>query len=138
MGVLRRQLWLDRLIEHYANRKIASLDESVRIALRLGLFQLRFLTRVPASAAVNESVNLVHFARVRSAGSFVNAVLRRATREPELAKHRLWAANPRVVAAPAAPRLPDFKSRRFSSHAEMNAWKKSVRVQLAQLARAHE
>ena len=84
MGVLRRQLWLDRLIEHYANRTVASLDESVRIALRLGLFQLRFLSRVPASAAVNESVNLVHFARVRSAGSFVNAVLRRAIREPEV------------------------------------------------------
>ena len=84
MGVLRRQLWLDQLIEHYANRKIAGLDESVRIALRLGLFQLRFLTRVPASAAVNESVNLTHIARVRSAGSFVNAVLRRATREPEV------------------------------------------------------
>ena len=84
MGVLRRQLWLDRLIEHYADRKVAGLDESVRIALRLGLFQLRFLTRIPASAAVNESVNLVHFARARSAGSFVNAVLRRATREPEV------------------------------------------------------
>ena len=84
MGVLRRQLWLDRLIEHYANRKVAGLDESVRIILRIGLYQLRFLSRVPASAAVNESVNLVHFARLRSAGSFVNAVLRRATREPEI------------------------------------------------------
>ncbi len=82
MGVLRRQLWLDRLAEIYANRKVATLDLSVRIALRLGLYQLRFLTRVPASAAVNESVNLTHFARVRSAGNFVNAVLRRATREP--------------------------------------------------------
>jgi len=84
MGVLRRQLWLDRLIEHYANRKIAGLDESIRIILRIGLYQLRFLSRVPASAAVNESVKLVHLARLRSAGSFVNAVLRRATREPEL------------------------------------------------------
>jgi len=83
MGVLRRQLWLDRLLEHYANRK-SGLDESVRIILRIGLYQLRFLSRVPASAAVNESVNLVHFARLRSAGSFVNAVLRRATREPEI------------------------------------------------------
>ena len=83
LGVLRRQLWLDRLIEHYANRKVSSLDESVRIALRLGLYQLRFLTRVPASAAVNESVNLIHYARLRSAASFVNAVLRRAVREPE-------------------------------------------------------
>lgn len=84
MGVLRRQLWLDRLIEHYANRKAAGLDESVRIALRIGLYQLRFLSRVPASAAVNESVNLVRIARLRSAGSFVNAVLRRAVREPEV------------------------------------------------------
>jgi 16S rRNA (cytosine967-C5)-methyltransferase len=83
MGLLRRQLWLDRLIELYSNRKIAELDTAVRIVLRLGLYQLRFLSRVPASAAVNESVNLVHLARLRSAASFVNAVLRRATREPE-------------------------------------------------------
>src|SRR6185295_1865405 len=84
MGVLRRQLWLDCLIEHYAKRKVAALHESVRIILRIGLYQLRFLSRVPASAAVNESVNLVHLARLRSAGSLVNAVLRRATREPEV------------------------------------------------------
>ncbi|HEV7684613.1 MAG TPA: 16S rRNA (cytosine(967)-C(5))-methyltransferase RsmB [Pyrinomonadaceae bacterium] len=84
LGVLRRQLWLDRLIEHYANRKVAGLDEAVRIVLRIGLYQLRFLSRVPPSAAVNESVNLVHLARLRSAGSLVNAVLRRATREPEI------------------------------------------------------
>ncbi len=84
IGVLRRQLWLDRLIEHYANRKVAGLDESIRIILRIGLYQLRFLSRVPASAAVNESVNLTHLARLRSAGSFVNAVLRRATREREV------------------------------------------------------
>jgi len=52
------------------------------------------------------------------------------------AKQRLWAENPRVVPAPAAPRLPDFKSRRFSSHAEMNRWKWSVLLQLAQAAPA--
>lgn len=83
MGVLRWQLWLDRLIEHYANRKAGEFDTAVRVILRLGLYQLRFLSRVPASAAVNESVNLVKFARLRSAGGLVNAVLRRATREPE-------------------------------------------------------
>lgn len=81
MGALRQQLWLDRLAEHYSNRKVVELDVAVRIILRLGLYQLRFLSRVPASAAVNESVNLAHCARLRSAGSFVNAVLRRATRE---------------------------------------------------------
>jgi 16S rRNA (cytosine967-C5)-methyltransferase len=82
MGVLRWQLWLDKLIEYYAKRKVNELDAAVRIILRLGLYQLRFLSRVPASAAVNESVNLVKFARLRSAGGLVNAVLRRATREP--------------------------------------------------------
>lgn len=83
LGVLRWQLWLDRVIEHYAGRATAGVDAPVRRALRLGLYQLRFLTRVPQSAAVNESVNLVHEAGLRSASGFVNAVLRRATREPD-------------------------------------------------------
>ena len=83
LGVLRRQSWLDRLAAHLAGRDAASLDAPVRRALRLGLYQLRFLTRVPARAAVNESVNLVHAARMRSAAPFVNAVLRRADRERE-------------------------------------------------------
>src|SRR6266550_160684 len=80
MGVLRWQLWLDKLVEYYSKRKVTELDAAVRVILRLGLYQLRFLTRVPASAAVNESVNLTKFVRLRSAGGLVNAVLRRATR----------------------------------------------------------
>jgi 16S rRNA (cytosine967-C5)-methyltransferase len=83
LGVLRRQLWLDRALGHFAGRAAEKLDAPVRRALRLGLYQLRFLSRVPARAAVNESVNLVHAARLRSAAPFVNAVLRRAAREPE-------------------------------------------------------
>jgi 16S rRNA (cytosine967-C5)-methyltransferase len=83
LGVLRRQLWLDKLIEHFAKRDVQSLDLPVRLALRLGLYQLRFLTRIPASAAVNESVNLVRSAKVSSAAAFVNAVLRRAIREAD-------------------------------------------------------
>ncbi len=82
LGVLRRQLWLDALIQHYAKRDAANLDAPVRLALRLGLYQLRFLERIPASAAVNESVNLAKQSRLHSAASFINAVLRRATREP--------------------------------------------------------
>jgi len=83
MGVLRRQLWLDFVIEHCAARRIDSLDRGVSVALRLGLYQLRFLSKIPASAAINESVNLVKAARLKSAAGFVNAVLRRATREPD-------------------------------------------------------
>jgi len=83
LGPLRRQLWLDRTVEHFAARRIDSFDLAVVIALRLGLYQLRFLSRVPASAAINESVNLVKAARVKSAAGLVNAILRRATREPD-------------------------------------------------------
>src|SRR5437764_10465826 len=83
LGTLRWQLWLDKLIEHYAGRAVAEVEAAARRALRLGLYQLRFLSRVPQSAAVNESVNLMHEARTRGAAGFVNAVLRRATREPD-------------------------------------------------------
>ena len=83
LGVLRWQLFLDKIVEHFSKRRIESLDSAVRIALRLGLYQLRFLSRIPASAAVNESVSLVRAARLSSATAFVNAVLRRAIREAE-------------------------------------------------------
>jgi 16S rRNA (cytosine967-C5)-methyltransferase len=83
LGVLRRQFWLDRLIEHLSGRKAEKLDVPVRLALRMGLFQLRLLARVPAHAAVNESVQMAHASGFRSAAPFINAVLRRATREPD-------------------------------------------------------
>jgi 16S rRNA (cytosine967-C5)-methyltransferase len=81
LGVLRRQLWLDKTIQHFSARRIDKLDLPVLLALRLGLYQLRFLSRIPPSAAVNESVNLVRQSRLKSAAGFANAVLRRATRE---------------------------------------------------------
>ena len=83
LGVLRRQFWLDRLAEHLSGRAGGKLDAPVRLALRMGLFQIRFLARVPAHAAVNESVETARAAGFGSAAPFVNAVLRRATREPD-------------------------------------------------------
>lgn len=83
LGVLRRRSWLDSVLEHFANRRMEAVDLPVRLALRLGLYQLRLLSRIPPSAAVNESVNLVRAAGLTSAASFANAVLRRATREPD-------------------------------------------------------
>jgi 16S rRNA (cytosine967-C5)-methyltransferase len=81
LGVLRRRLWIDRIIEHLAKRKPDDLDLAVKLALRLGIYQLHFLSRIPPSAAVNESVNLVRSGGVGSAAGLVNAVLRRAIRE---------------------------------------------------------
>ncbi len=80
MGVLRYQAQLDYLIEHYAGKPAARLDEPVRRALRMGIYQLRYLERIPAHAAVSESVELVKRAGVRSAAGLVNAVLRKVDR----------------------------------------------------------
>lgn len=81
MGALRRQRLLDFFIEHYTAKKSIALDVEVLVALRIGLYQLRHLARIPASAAVDESVELVKRARKQSASSLVNAVLRRAAAE---------------------------------------------------------
>lgn len=81
-GCLRYQGQLDYLIDHFAGRPQPKLDLEVRIALRLGIFQLRYLERVPVHAAVTESVELVKNARKRSASGFVNAVLRKVNRAP--------------------------------------------------------
>jgi 16S rRNA (cytosine967-C5)-methyltransferase len=81
LGVLRWQRLLDFLIERQTGKPVVALDLEVLLVLRLGLYQLRFLSRVPASAAVNESVELVKAARKRSAASLVNAVLRKSPRE---------------------------------------------------------
>lgn len=76
-GVLRFRARLDCLIEHYAGAR--KLDMEVRTALRMGIYQLAYLERVPAHAAVAESVSLVKRARKTSAMGFVNAVLRKAS-----------------------------------------------------------
>lgn len=82
LGCLRYQSQLDYLIEHFSGRKQLKLDDVVRIALRMGIFQLRYLDRIPAHAAVTESVELVKQAHKRSAAGFVNAVLRKVNRNP--------------------------------------------------------
>ena len=85
LGVLRKKNYLDRIVQSFSKTKIAKLDIEVLNALRLALYQLLFLDKIPDFSAINESVNLVQMAKKTSAKGFVNAVLRRATREkPEL------------------------------------------------------
>src|SRR5258708_1202126 len=84
MGVLRWQSLLDQRLAAASSQKLERLDGEVLAALRLGVYQLQFLSRVPAHAAIFESVELVKTARKRSAAPFVNAVLRTfAGRSPE-------------------------------------------------------
>jgi len=81
LGVLRRRGLLDFLLARQLKKPVTRLDLPVLVALRIGLYQLRFLEKIPARAAVNESVELVKRARKSSAAPLVNAVLRRAAAE---------------------------------------------------------
>jgi len=80
-GPLRVQAQLDHLIRLYSG-KTGKLDVEVRVALRMAIYQLRYLDRIPAHAAVSAAVELVKRAKKRSAMGFVNAVLRKVNREP--------------------------------------------------------
>ena len=81
-GVLRWQARLDFVLAAHSHRPLAELSLSVLLALRIGLYQIRHLSRVPERAAVDESVRLVRaFGAARAAG-YVNAVLRNALRRP--------------------------------------------------------
>jgi 16S rRNA (cytosine967-C5)-methyltransferase len=98
-GVVQRRLTLDHLIGTFAGRAPERLDPPVIAALRLGVFQLAFLDRIPPHAAVGESVELAK-ADAPAAAGLVNAVLRRAARE---ARARV-AALPEATPAQAALR----------------------------------
>ena len=82
MGVLRWRSRLDDEITQASSQALAKLDVEILIALRLALYQFRWLDRVPQRAALHESVELVKRARKRSAAPFVNAVLRKLSTGP--------------------------------------------------------
>lgn len=81
-GVLRWRLRLDAIIGTHASRPLKKIAPTVRNILRLGLFQIRFLDRIPVSAAVNTTVALAKNHRAAKAAGFVNAILRSALRDP--------------------------------------------------------
>ncbi|MGA8366731.1 MAG: 16S rRNA (cytosine(967)-C(5))-methyltransferase RsmB [Candidatus Acidiferrales bacterium] len=93
MGVLRWRRLLDFLLERQLKKTVERLDLPVALALRMGIYQLRFLERVPARAAVNESVEVVKRARKASAAPLVNAVLRRAASEAGVPTEKLLPPN---------------------------------------------
>jgi 16S rRNA (cytosine967-C5)-methyltransferase len=84
LGVLRWQLELDQSLRPLLKRPKAKLDTEVLIALRLGAFQLLHLDRIPARAAIDESVELTKQSGHRFASAMVNAVLRKlAAQQPK-------------------------------------------------------
>lgn len=80
-GVLRWRAALDHVIAAFAKRSLDRLDPEIVEILRLSAYQLLHLTRVPASAVVDDAVNLARRAGKTSAAGFVNAVLRTISRK---------------------------------------------------------
>lgn len=83
-GTLRWLRRLDYVVEAAANRRLSAIEPALHSVLRVAVYQLLFLDRVPGHAVVNEAVEQAHCLSHRGAASFVNAVLRRIAREPRL------------------------------------------------------
>jgi 16S rRNA (cytosine967-C5)-methyltransferase len=77
MGVLRWRSVLDEAIARLSFTPFRKLDLEVLIALRMGVYQKQFLSKIPAHASVNETVELVKHAKKFSAAGLVNAVMRK-------------------------------------------------------------
>jgi 16S rRNA (cytosine967-C5)-methyltransferase len=86
-GVLRWRGKLDWIISHFTNLPFEKIEPEILNILRLGLYQIFFLTKTPVSAAVNESVELAKKIRGKGGGGFVNGILRSAIREKETIPH---------------------------------------------------
>ncbi len=76
-GALERKITIDYNISLYLTQPIKKLKPQVLVALRMGAFQLLFMDKIPASAAINESVNIVKKNSCAFASGLVNAVLRK-------------------------------------------------------------
>ncbi len=84
MGSLRWLRRLDHIIAAASNRSFSQIEAPLHAPLRVAVYQLLFLDRVPAHAAVHEAVEQAHQVTHRGGASFVNGVLRRIARAPHL------------------------------------------------------
>lgn len=83
-GVTDKRRRLDYIIENYSSQKLKKLSVWILNILRMGVYQLLFLDKIPQSAAVNESVKLARRYGHGASAGFVNAVLRTVSREGDV------------------------------------------------------
>lgn len=82
-GVLQNRNLIDFYLSHYSSQKLNKIQPQVLDSLRLGVFQLVFLDKIPARAAVHESVSLARKGGGERAASFANGLLRRIAAEKQ-------------------------------------------------------
>lgn len=84
-GTLERQWTIDRILEKKTGKSVTKLKPGIRNILRMGVYQLLFLTQIPDSAVCNESVKLAKKSGYAGLSGFVNGVLRGIARDAETA-----------------------------------------------------
>ena len=114
MGVLRWQIRLDALIRPLLSKPNARLDLEIQIALRIGAFQIQYLDRIPAHAAIGESVALAKHAGHKFASGMVNAVLRKIAAQPKPQPSLEANLDPKELAEAAAH--PAWLVERWAAH----------------------
>jgi 16S rRNA (cytosine967-C5)-methyltransferase len=110
-GSVQRRGTSDAAIERLSGRAMRLLDPPVAAALRLGLYELLFADATPDHAAVDQAVELVKIAKAAHASGFVNAILRRATRERETLTADLLGDDSTPAAAAVAHSAPLWLAR---------------------------
>jgi len=120
-GTLRFLPWIDERIGARSTRPVARIDPLSRAHIELAAYQIFFLTRVPAFAAVNEAVTEVRAARGREVGAFVNAVLRRladdASRSAVDPVEAAWVSTPAWLRTALARSFGDDGARAYVADA---------------------
>ena len=79
-GVITWKLTIDEIIKKYSNLRLNKISPWILNILRMGIYQIVFLNKVPKSAAVNESVNLAKRYGHKGSSNFVNAILRKVSK----------------------------------------------------------
>jgi 16S rRNA (cytosine967-C5)-methyltransferase len=119
-GVLRWRGRLDYIIAHFSNKPIKKIEPAIRNILRLGLFQIFYLDRIPNSAAVNTAVELSKQAGLARAAGFVNALLRKATLNLSDVRFPAFDADP-VAFLSTVQSLPEWLVHRWLNRFDQEA-----------------
>ncbi|HEV2232899.1 MAG TPA: 16S rRNA (cytosine(967)-C(5))-methyltransferase RsmB [Terriglobia bacterium] len=134
MGTLRRRGEIEHWLIKLSGKKLSYFDHEIATILRLSLYQILFLERIPKSAVVNEAVELAKAARKRSATGVVNAVLRKAEPLHERAQAETRTDPPSSPDAArsggAAHSLPAWLQERWSRHFGHEAMESLARASL--------
>lgn len=88
-GVIEKIDEIDELINKYSKVKTSKLDRDILVVLRLAIYELNYMDKVPSFATINESVNIIKHSKNSRLSGFVNAILRNIDRKEEKSKKGL-------------------------------------------------